>query len=141
MAFRMMAALLCGVALSACQTSGGQTTARPPAEPPPPKRSLKPADAMAEARSEVTGKLKDPESARFTDVTYRPDQPNARGEPTDVVCGMINAKNSYGGYTGAKPFVYFVDRRQVTMSDGIGLERELGLTIYRNFCAGGFASR
>jgi len=22
------------------------------------------------------------------------------------ICGMVNAKNSFGGYTGAKPFMY-----------------------------------
>ena len=32
--------------------------------------------------------------------------------PTDVVCGKVNAKNGFGGYTGGKAFVYFVaDKR------------------------------
>ncbi|HWV51561.1 hypothetical protein [Pseudorhodoplanes sp.] len=141
----MCVALVFGLALGGCQTDGAPTTTAqaqaPVAEPPPPRRNLKPVEAMGEARDRVTSALKDPESARFTEVTYKPAQPNARGEPTDVVCGMVNAKNSFGGYTGAKPFVYFVDRKQVTMSDGAGVDRELGLTIYKNFCAGGFGGR
>jgi hypothetical protein len=128
------------VAVVAIHLSGcAQTRPQPkPAEyVPAPKRNLSPANAIAEAKSTITSRLKDPESARFSDVSYK-TSPNARGEPTDVVCGMVNAKNSYGGYTGAKPFVYFVDRREPHMADGVGFDAELGGTIYKNFCAGGF---
>jgi hypothetical protein len=47
----------------------------------------------------VTASLKDPESARFGRM---------RGGQSSTgqlwVCGLVNAKNSYGGYVGMKPF-------------------------------------
>jgi hypothetical protein len=47
---------------------------------------------------DVRRRLKDPESARFG----RMSASNADGVVT--VCGWVNAKNSYGGYTGMSPF-------------------------------------
>jgi len=44
----------------------------------------------------VRSKLKDPDSARFYEL-------HSTGNST---CGFVNAKNSYGGFTGKKPFVY-----------------------------------
>lgn len=132
--------LACGLALTACAGGSVQQAATEP-PPPPPKRNLKPADAMAEARKEVATKLKDPESARFTDVRYL-TTPNARGEPTDVVCGKVNAKNSYGGYAGASGFVYMVDYRSVSLVGGKPIGgMDVDLIVYRNFCEGGFAGR
>lgn len=43
--------------------------------------------------------LKDPESARFGTIA------GARTPDGNIsVCGMVNAKNSFGGYTGEQPF-------------------------------------
>jgi hypothetical protein len=50
------------------------------------------------AQKAVRDALKDPDSARFTDlVLYK------QGEVYGV-CGYVNAKNSYGGYVGKKLF-------------------------------------
>lgn len=141
MQIRIGVVLALGLAVSAC--AGGAGTTPPPESAsytPPPKRNLKPAEAVEEAKRAVAAKMKDPESARFADVAHRVS-PNARGEPTDVVCGMVNAKNSFGGYTGARPFVYMVDLKQAQLTEGDRLQAELGMTIYKNFCAGGFAAR
>lgn len=47
----------------------------------------------------VRGRLKDPSSAKFSNSrVYR-----AIGAP--LVCGDVNAKNSYGGYSGDKGFI------------------------------------
>lgn len=56
--------------------------------------------AITEAKIQVAMKMKDPESARFTDLIATP--PDEHGKVT--VCGWINAKNSYGGYTGYTAF-------------------------------------
>ena len=47
------------------------------------------------AKSAIVATLKDPESARFGNIT------------TDgkIVCGTVNAKNAFGGYVGPKVFV------------------------------------
>lgn len=47
----------------------------------------------------VTNSMKDPDSVRFRAVRV------VRYGTGAVVCGEVNAKNSYGGYTGFSPFV------------------------------------
>lgn len=44
-------------------------------------------------------KLKDPDSAKFSDefVSYKMGGP--------VVCGKVNSKNSFGGFTGPKHYI------------------------------------
>jgi hypothetical protein len=58
-------------------------------------RDLSPAEKTALARS-LAGTLKDPDSAKFEwmPVKYVP------GTHGTDYCGRVNAKNSYGGYTG-----------------------------------------
>lgn len=47
----------------------------------------------------IAKKLKDPDSAKFENdfVSYRTGGP--------VVCGTVNAKNSFGAYSGAKRYI------------------------------------
>lgn len=67
--------------------------------------STSPSSAISDARyiteneARVTAKLKDPESAQFRDVYVS----NSFGIP--LVCGEVNAKNSFGGYTGYQRFI------------------------------------
>ena len=56
----------------------------------------KQAQLISEARAAVASNLLDPTSPLFSEITVR-DQ---------TVCGLVNAKNTYGAYTGGKPFVY-----------------------------------
>jgi hypothetical protein len=48
----------------------------------------------------VLDSLKDPESARFAWPPYR--------DGSDLYCGYVNAKNSFGGYVGDARFSAFV---------------------------------
>ena len=52
-----------------------------------------------DAKKAVVSQLKDPESARFGEIWALSGTNGKRS-----VCGYINAKNSYGGYTGDKMF-------------------------------------
>lgn len=52
------------------------------------------ADEFAGAKARVSAQLKDPASAEFKDVDQAGDR----------VCGEVNARNSFGGYTGFVPF-------------------------------------
>ncbi|MGV6397002.1 zinc ribbon domain-containing protein [Pseudomonas caspiana] len=52
--------------------------------------------ALWAARQSVTKILNDPDSAKFGKVVYR--------DP-GFVCGYVNAKNGFGGYTGEKGFI------------------------------------
>ena len=59
--------------------------------------ALKVAELTESYRAKVLAVLKDPGSAQF-DGLHLSEQQNA-------VCGRVNAKNSYGGYVGARPFI------------------------------------
>jgi hypothetical protein len=47
-------------------------------------------------------RMKDPDSSKFDSI--RVFRFNAFGKTIDMTCGNLNAKNSYGGYVGSKPF-------------------------------------
>ena len=67
--------------------------------------ALSPEKAREEAMGSMSiarQRLKDPSSAMFTDV--RVLNFNAQGKNYTMTCGELNAKNSYGGYVGAKSF-------------------------------------
>ncbi len=48
------------------------------------------------AEAAVRQTLRDPDSAKFSDVSIR----------DGAVCGAVNAKNAYGGYVGTRRFVF-----------------------------------
>ncbi len=52
-----------------------------------------------EAEEAVRARLKDPGSAEFSGWIFNDHN-------GDIACGEVNAKNSYGGYTGAQKFIY-----------------------------------
>lgn len=49
-----------------------------------------------EAQAAAAKLLRDPDSAKFTDIVVR----------EAAVCGMVNSKNRYGAMAGAIPFIY-----------------------------------
>lgn len=100
MRFRTIACLT----LAASALPGCQTDAPPPvaaAVAPPPERyspyTLNKAE-IAAVEAGTRSSLKDPDSARFGKMVAGKD---SKGEIS--VCLMVNAKNSYGGYTGETP--------------------------------------
>lgn len=104
-----VAAALC-VALCGCVTSGSPppaaTAASTPSKVLPPYTLTK--DDVAAVEKAVRDVLKDPQSARFGRMVAGSD-----GGDSATVCLMVNAKNSYGGYTGDKPFmgILLTDRK------------------------------
>lgn len=61
-------------------------------------------DALfAEAKEAVARSFKDPYSAVFEGLYL-----SKAADGSAVVCGTVNAKNSYGGFTGRKRFYYAV---------------------------------
>lgn len=85
---RLIAIFMFSIALTACAGSGA--TVREHA-------TLTAAQQNA-VESTVRQSLKDPESARFSNITA------GRSADGFTVCGQVNAKNSYGGYTGPARF-------------------------------------
>ena len=63
------------------------------------------------SKDAVRAKLKDPDSADFRSVNFY------AGGGTPVVCGEVNAKNSFGGFTGFEPFLAAGDQLVVLSSE------------------------
>jgi hypothetical protein len=95
------------MSLTACASPPASVSDSPPASELTTPTTLSKADEAA-IREGVKRNLKDPDSARFGQMRAGTD---AKG--TTTVCLMVNAKNSYGGYTGEKPHIglLFKDRK------------------------------
>jgi hypothetical protein len=93
-------------------------------DPPPRPVALKehapgyvrPSDAAAisAAKAALTKTLKDPGSAQFTDVV------RTSSVGVDYVCGKVKARNSYGGYTIPKGFLYQVADNKLITDESMG---------------------
>lgn len=92
--------LACGLALSGCLAM----------EPPPVTNSMALSKAhVATIEAGTRTALKDPNSAMFGSMRAARD---ANG--IVYVCGSVNAKNSFGGYTGMKPFTGILSETSAT---------------------------
>jgi hypothetical protein len=102
---KLLTALIGAIALCSCM---------PPIEVSQPAgltRVELSSSVQAQAEKGVKEKLKDPNSAQFSNLrAYQKDAHMI------AVCGDVNAKNSYGGYVGATPFISYVQTAQ--RSDG-----------------------
>lgn len=74
---------------------------------------------IEQAKTVVASKMKDPDSARFTDVSLQ-----AKG---NMVCGWVNAKNSFGGYVGFRPFVAAGDYVEIRDDEDAGTLNNRGM--------------
>jgi hypothetical protein len=115
---KKIAAIILTTTLAACN----QTTAEIPAT-----ARMSDEQAFAAARAQLLVTLKDPDSAKFG--TFQRKQVSTGvtlillgypSEKTDVVCGTVNARNGFGGYTGAMIFAYRVSHRDVFVDEGPG---------------------
>lgn len=114
-----IALIFIAAALTACTTAptgqGGKPLTLADAGP-------KPADAMAIAKAAMLPILKDPESARFQLI--RPARPVVTGDSIFhkggagwEICVNVNAKNSYGGYTGNRTTYLLWNTGRVVLHD------------------------
>lgn len=90
------------------------------------------------AKSAVTEQLKDPDSAQFSGLRESSDGKH--------ICGYVNAKNSFGGYVGERPFFVIksarfarlqpADPRKGTDADAIAeqVRREMFDEEHRKVC-------
>ncbi|CBJ81184.1 hypothetical protein XBJ1_2058 [Xenorhabdus bovienii SS-2004] len=88
--------MICGLLLSACK----------PTEK----------DFINIGESLVRDSLNDPDSAKFDSFYHSSDKiftPIGRpsGELDGYVCGRVNTKNTYGGYTGGKPYYVHIETK------------------------------
>lgn len=90
-----IAAIAAGCLLAAAQGLA-QGEWSPRVSPAPPTKERTPGPDFAAAQALVRSRLRDPESARFGKVWA-----GRQG----AVCGYVNARNAFGGYTGQQPWV------------------------------------
>jgi hypothetical protein len=92
------------IALAACAQRQTYSYTPPPQPTAPKFEAYEPTQLskkqMEAVRAGVRDKLRDPDSARFGGMVAGKD---AKGFIT--VCGWVNAKNAYGGYTGDQPYM------------------------------------
>ncbi len=93
-------ALFIGLSVASCAATGGPKVDSAPVERPGlATRELSQSEKIALAHA-LSRTLKDPASAHFQWVPLR----YAVGAPTTEYCGLVNGKNSYGGYNGFEMF-------------------------------------
>lgn len=73
----------------------------------------------------VKNRLKDPESAQFRDMKYWKFESVTEVEGgLFYVCGFVNAKNSFGGYNGYKPFYAVMNYEAMAQSPVAALDTD-----------------
>jgi hypothetical protein len=70
---------------------------------------------QSEAMEAVAAQMKDPASAQFRGL-----KSGKTGTGFVFVCGEVNAKNSYGGYNGYRPFLWREGTYGVRLTDDKG---------------------
>lgn len=81
----------------------------------------------------VKSVLRDPDSAKFGPMSGYDDRKFA-GKPVTAVCGVVNAKNGFGGFTGDKNFVYVTDPPMVVIDNDT--DNALFVKMWNSLCAG-----
>src|SRR5262245_13994790 len=124
-----IAVLFLALALAGCNVTSAEAPP-PPAAPsgPPPTANIPDKELFRQARAAVVANLKDPESARFGDKFDRRINRGRDGVLYEVVCGEVNARNGFGGYTGSKMFLWTasdIGIRRVIMADSDSIDRLL----------------
>lgn len=90
------------------------------------------------AKKHVPEALRDPASVRFLSTEVKV-APNAKGEPTTVVCGKLSARNGFGGMSAAAPFVYLVELKSTYIADEsitVDGNASIASMAYARFCLG-----
>lgn len=84
-------------------------------------RGIWPGSLEGQAREALTDTLLDPSSAQFRELR--------RDLPDGPICGEVNAKNSFGAYTGFAPFyawrgIVFIDDEDSPLQSAANLCRK-----------------
>lgn len=69
-------------------------------------------EAVEFGKDSVKAMLKDPDSAKFSEVDFYPELDH-KSQLSGYVCGEVNAKNSFGAYSGKQLFY-----SRISINDG-----------------------
>ena len=116
----------------------GSAFKSPPKEPTPEERAIdarraREATAVAFAKSTIPKQMRDPASAVFGKIDAHTDR-KLKGLPVTVVCGSVNSKNAFGGYTGMREFVMIAETGALIFNnDG---DNSKFVDLWNSLCAG-----
>ena len=82
-------------------------------------------NAQARGERAVLANLRDPSSAKFTDVTVREVRAAGTTVTSFDICGLVNAKNAFGGYTGNRRFIASSEHNIVLFDLGDGSPNDI----------------
>ncbi|ECF3885518.1 hypothetical protein E4A63_17390 [Salmonella enterica subsp. enterica serovar Ank] len=95
-------------------------------------------EAINYGESQVKQSLKDPDSAKFSDLWFSPDANNGKPKISGYVCGRVNAKNAFGAYVGEAPFFIYVGELDSGFYSGVpGIiqsDDEKSMKRFEQFC-------
>ncbi len=109
------------------------TTPPKPVDPAQRDREVAEYAAKEFAQRFVKAKLRDPSSAVFGPLNAHSDR-KFKGLQVTAVCGTVNAKNGFGGYTGMKQFVSVPERKIVVMDNDD--DNSVFVNFWNGLCAG-----
>lgn len=101
------------LALGGCQTQASSNMLSP----------LDDAALFEVARKQVLASMRDPDSTKFGIKMFRKQSKLWDMTPVDVVCGTVNSRNGFGGFTGMKTFVWRMDGKVYISGEGDPSER------------------
>lgn len=79
-------------------------------------------EAISQAQKAVANMLKDPDSAKFSNVHFRRVETSVDSQGDGYVCGYVNGKNAFGAYAGA---VRFVAKAEISKSGAIIVDAQV----------------
>lgn len=93
-------------------------------------RIPQPTDAalLKEAKAHVASKMKDPYSVRFQEVKACKFEDGEK-----FAFGLVNAKNSYGAYSGVTPFVYYRTLDKSQPFSKVAGDRSAGIAMIQTY--------
>ena len=123
----IFAIAIAAVVAGCMQTAAGPTQEVEPDIPLTPGVPPKPA-VVAKLKAAAAKDFKDPRSAQWQDM-QQGVRPNLRGEPTQTLCGRVNAKN-----IGFRRFVYLIDADHLMIEGEGGVEASVD--VIKKLCKG-----
>jgi hypothetical protein len=84
---------------------------------------------IKKAKATIAAKMENPDSVEFVEIK-RADRKDELGKSVDTVCGYVRGKNTSGGETGDRPFLYLVQEDEAY----IGAFMATTAYRYRNIC-------
>lgn len=89
--------------------------------------------AISYAKTVIPKQLRDPASATFGKINAHTDR-KFKGKPVTAVCGAVNGKNGFGGFTGMQEFVFIAETNSLVFDNNT--DNSKFVELWNSLCAG-----